>query len=154
MKQKSDSENVMEVATIKALTIKGTYYGDKCFPGLNDMLHEAERHPKAYNDMKRQYQFLAINAIRRDLRGYKAQGLVRLHYTFGEPRKGNKRDYDNIVAAGRKIINDALVKTGIIKDDSPRYLGYGDNSFEYVDVPYIRVEIEEVETPEQLDNFQ
>jgi Holliday junction resolvase RusA-like endonuclease len=118
------------------------------------MLHEAERHPKAYNDMKRQYQFLAINAIRRDLRGYKAQGLVRLHYTFGEPRKGNKRDYDNIVAAGRKIINDALVKTGIIKDDSPRYLGYGDNSFEYVDVPYIRVEIEEVETPEHLDNFQ
>lgn len=125
--------------------IEGAFYGDKCFPGLNDMLHEAERHPKAYNDMKRQYQFLAINAIRRDLRGYKAQGLVRLHYTFGEPRKGNKRDYDNIVAAGRKIINDALVKTGIIKDDSPRYLGYGDNSFEYVDVPYIRVEIEEVE---------
>lgn len=145
MKQKSDSENVMEVATIKAFTIKGTYYGDKCFPGLNDMLHEAERHPKAYNDMKRQYQFLAINAIRRDLRGYKAQGLVRLHYTFGEPRKGNKRDYDNIVAAGRKIINDALVKAGTIKDDSPKYLGYGSNSFEYVDVPYIRVEIEEVE---------
>ena len=125
--------------------IEGAFYGDKCFPGLNDLLREAERHPKAYNDMKRQYQFLAINAIRRDLRGYKAQGLVRLHYTFGEPRKGNKRDYDNIVAAGRKIINDALVKTGIIKDDSPRYLGYGDNSFEYVDVPYIRVEIEEVE---------
>lgn len=125
--------------------IEGAFYGDKCFPGLNDMLHEAERHPKAYNDMKRQYQFLAINAIRRDLRGYKAQGLVRLHYTFGEPRKGNKRDYDNIVAAGRKIINDALVKAGTIKDDSPKYLGYGSNTFEYTDVPFIRVEIEEVE---------
>ena len=125
--------------------IEGAFYGDKCFPGLNDMLHEAERHPKAYNDMKRQYQFLAINAIRRDLRGYKAQGLVRLHYTFGEPKKGNKRDYDNIVAAGRKIINDALVKAGTIKDDSPKYLGYGSNTFEYTDVPFIRVEIEEVE---------
>ena len=134
--------------------IEGAFYGDKCFPGLNDLLREAERHPKAYNQMKRQYQMLAINAIRRHLGGYKAHWLVRLHYTFGEPRKGNKRDYDNIVAAGRKIINDALVKTGIIKDDSPRYLGYGDNSFEYVDVPYIRVEIEEVETPEHLDNFQ
>lgn len=125
--------------------IKGAYYGDKCFPGLNDMLREACRHPKAYNQMKQDFQMLAVNAIRLQLRGFKAQGLIRLNMTFGEPKKGNKRDYDNIVAAGRKIINDALVKTGTIKDDSPKYLGYGSNTFEYVDVPYIRVEIEEVE---------
>lgn len=127
--------------------IKGAFFGDKCFPDLNDLLCEAERHPKAYGEIKRRFQRLAINAIRHDLRGFKAQGLVRLHYTFGEPKTGNKRDYDNIEAAGRKIINDALVKTGTIKDDSPRYLGYGTNSFEYVDVPFIRVEIEEVGTP-------
>ena len=126
-------------------TIKGAFYGDKCFPGLNDMLHEAERHPKAYNDMKRQYQMIAINAIRRDLRGFKANGRVILNYEFGEPKKGNKRDYDNIVAAGRKIVTDALVKTKILQDDSPKYLGYGNNTFKYVDVPYIRVEIVEVE---------
>ncbi len=127
--------------------IEGAYCGDKCFPGLNDLLREAERHPKAYNHMKQQYQMVAVNAIRRHLRGFKAQGLIRLNMTFGEPKKGNRRDYDNIVAAGRKIINDALVKAGTIKDDSPKYLGYGTNSFEYVDVPYIRVEIEEVGTP-------
>lgn len=126
-------------------TIKGAFYGEKCFPGLNDLLHEAERHPKAYNDMKRQYQLLAVNAIRRDLRGFKANGRVQLNYTFGEPKKGQKRDYDNIVAAGRKIITDALVKSKVIRDDSPKYLGYGTNSFEYVDVPFIRVEIEEIE---------
>lgn len=126
-------------------TIKGAFYGDKCFPGLNDMLHEAERHPRAYNDMKRQYQLLAVNAIRRDLRGFKAEGRVQLNYFFGEPKKGNKRDYDNIVAAARKIITDALVRTEVLQDDSPKYLGYGTNSFEYVDVPYIRVEIVEVE---------
>ena len=126
-------------------TIKGAFYGDKCFPGLNDMLHEAERHPKAYNDMKRQYQMIAINAIRRDLRGFKANGRVILNYEFGEPQKGNKRDYDNIVAAGRKIVTDALVKAKILQDDSPKYLGYGNNTFKYVDVPYIRVEIVEVE---------
>lgn len=126
-------------------TIKGAFYGEKCFPGLNDLLHEAERHPKAYNEMKRQYQLIAVNAIRRDLRGFKAKGRVQLHFTFGEPKKGNKRDYDNIVAAGRKIITDALVKTNVLHDDSPKYLGYGTNSFEYVDVPYIRVEIEELE---------
>jgi Holliday junction resolvase RusA-like endonuclease len=91
--------------------------------------------------MKRQYQLIAVNAIRRDLRGFKAKGRVQLNYMFGEPKKGNKRDFDNIVAAGRKIITDALVRTNILVDDSPRYLGYGTNNFEYVDVPYIRVEI-------------
>ena len=131
--------------TNRIFIIKGAYYGDKCFPGLNDMLHEACRHPKAYNQMKRDFEMLAVNAIRRYLRGFKAQGLITLHYSFGEPRKGNKRDYDNICAAGRKIINDALTKTGTIKDDSPQYLGYGTNTFVYVDEPFIRVEIEEVE---------
>lgn len=127
--------------------IKGAFYKDKCFPGLNDMLHEAERHPQAYNRMKRQYQLIAVNAVRRDLRGFKPQGRIELHYHFQEPLKGQKRDYDNIVAAGRKIITDALVKAQVIKDDSPKYLGYGTNTFSYGDVPYIEVEIEEVETP-------
>ena len=49
--------------------IEGAFFGEKCFPGLNDLLHEAERHPQAYNRMKRQYQMVAVNAIRRDLRG-------------------------------------------------------------------------------------
>ncbi len=147
MKQERNSDDVTDSAITKSFTIEGSYYGEKCFPGLNDMLYEACRHPKAYNQMKQQFQMLAVNAIRRQLRGFKAQGLIRLHYIFGEPKKGNKRDYDNIEAGGRKIINDALVKTGTIKDDSPKYLGYGTNTFEYVDVPFIRVEIEEVETP-------
>ena len=147
MKQEKNSESGTDNASIKFI-IKGAYYGDKCFPGLNDLLHEAERHPKAYNTMKQQYQMIAVNAIRRDLRGFKAQGLVIPHYTFCEPKKGNKRDYDNIAAAGRKIINDALTKTETIKDDSPKYLGYGTNSFVYTDSPFIAVEIEEVETPD------
>ena len=125
-------------------TIKGAFYKEKCFPGLNDLLHAAERHPETYNDMKRHYQRIAVNAIRRDLRGFKVKGRVQLNYTFGEPKTGNKRDYDNIVAAGRKIITDALVKAQVLKDDSPQYLGYGTNSFEYVDVPFIRVEIVEM----------
>lgn len=147
MKQERSSESVTGNASIKFI-IKGAYFGDKCFPGLNDLLHEAERHPKAYNTMKQQYQMIAVNAIRRDLRGFKAKGLVIPHYTFCEPKKGNKRDYDNIVSAGRKIINDALTKTETIKDDSPKYLGYGTNRFVYTDSPFIAVEIEEVETPD------
>lgn len=146
MKQERSSESVTANASIRFI-IKGAYYGDKCFPGLNDLLHEAERHPKAYNKMKQQYQMLAVNVIRRHLRGFKAKGLVIPHYTFCEPIKGNKRDYDNIAAAGRKIINDALTKTGTIKDDSPNYLGYGTNTFIYADEPFIEVVLETVETP-------
>ena len=145
MKQEKNSESGTANASIRFI-IKGAYYGDKCFPGLNDLLHEAERHPKAYNTMKQQYQMLAVNAIRRNLRGFKAQGLVIPHYKFCEPLKGNKRDYDNIAAAGRKIINDALTKTGTIKDDSPKYLGYGTNTFIYADEPFIEVLLETVET--------
>ena len=114
MQQERCSESGTASATTKFI-IKGAYFGEKCFPGLNDLLHEAEKHPNAYNQMKRQYQTIAINAIRRDLRGYKAKGLIALHYTFGEPNKGNRRDYANIVSAGRKIINDALTKTKTIK---------------------------------------
>lgn len=146
MKQERNSGSVTGNVTTKFI-IKGAFFGEKCFPGLNDLLHEAEKHPNAYNQMKRQYESIAVNAIRRHLRGWKATGLVIPHYEFGEPNKGNKRDYDNIVAAGRKIINDALTKTGTIKDDSPMYLGYGTNKFVYTDSPYIAVEIESVETP-------
>ncbi len=127
--------------------IEGSYFGGKCFPGLNDLLHEAERHPNAYNQMKKQYEMLAVNAIRRHLKGWKATGVIIPHYEFGEPKNGNKRDFDNIASAGRKIINDALTKTGTIKDDGPKYLLYGTNKFVYVDKPYISVDIEEVETP-------
>lgn len=130
--------------------IDGNYYKDKCFPSLNDMLREAERHPQAYARMKRDFGYVALAAIRRDLKGYKAGHRVILNYTFGEPDRGQRRDYDNVVAAGRKIITDALVKCKVIEDDCPKYLGYGSNSFEYVSKPFIEVEIvEEVETPSE-----
>ena len=132
-------------ATVKhTFKINGAFYKEKCFPSLNVMLAEAERHPQAYNRMKRQYELIAVNSIRRDLRGYKAKGTVIPHYTFCEPNKGKRRDYDNISACARKIINDALVRTGTIVDDNPSYLEFGTNTFIYEDKPYIEVRLEEV----------
>ena len=145
MMQEKNSENDMDARIgNRYFIIKGNYYGDKCFPGLNDLIHQAERNPKAYNKIKRDFERIAINAIRKFLNGWKAECKVVLHYTFGEPIKGPKRDYDNIVSAGRKIINDALVKTTTIVDDNPRFLGYGTNEFVYVETPFIKVEITEV----------
>lgn len=149
MKQERNSGNVTAIAST-SFTIKGAFYGDKCFPGLNDLLHEAERHPKAYNDMKRKYQGIAVNAIRRDLRGYKARGRVFPIYKFYEPLNGKIRDYDNIQSAARKIINDALVKTKTIEDDKPKFLMCGTNEFYYTkNEPKIEVYLMEVENAQK-----
>jgi hypothetical protein len=151
-----DTEEVTYDSDFKMFQICGAYYpltkSTKTFPGLNDLLHEAERHPMSYNRMKKNYETIAINAIRVGLRGWKPTGVVIPHYVFGEPLKGQLRDYDNIVSAGRKIINDALVKSGYLKDDNPHYLKYGTNKIVYVEVPYIKVYLEEEDATTGLDN--
>lgn len=126
---------------LATFNIEGEFYGKNCFPGLNDLLHEAERHPMAYNRMKKQMQNIVILSFRKALGGFRTDKRVRFDIVWGEKIKGPKRDYDNIVSAGRKIINDALVKAQVIKDDSPTYLGYGLNKFMYVEEPFITVKI-------------
>lgn len=91
-------------------------------------------------------QYIAINAIRLQLKGWKATKPVKLHYEFGEKKKGQKRDFDNISACGHKYINDALVKAGVIKDDAPKYMLPSTDSFVYTDgQPYIKITIREVD---------
>ena len=123
--------------------ITGTHWKDNCLPSLNDLLSEMGRHPMAYNRLKTNLERVVIGAIRHDLCGYKATKRISLDIVWGEKNKGVKRDFDNVVAAGRKIINDALVKSGTIKDDNPTYLMYGRNKFVYTDKPYIEVIIRE-----------
>lgn len=125
-------------------TIGGAHYKGNCFPSLNDLLRNAEKHPRDYNNIKREMQGIAIACARRDLRGWKPSRLCRLNITWGEKRRGQVRDQDNVIGAGRKIINDALVKCGVLKDDKPTYLVTGEDKFVYSDVPFIRVEIEEL----------
>ena len=144
-----DTESVTYEPDFVSFQICGAYYPHKnptkTFPGLNDLLREAERHPMSYNRMKHDFELIAINAIRVGLRRWKPTGVVIPHYVFCEPKKGQKRDYDNIASAARKIINDALVKSGYLKDDNPEYLEYGTNTFRYDLVPYIKVYLEEKE---------
>ena len=125
--------------------IRGTHWKENCLPSLNDVLAEATKHPKAYWRLKTSMEQVVISSIRRDLGPYKASKRVSLDIVWVEKNKGVKRDFDNVVAAGRKIINDALVKNGTIKDDSPKYLLYGRNKFEYADEPSIKVIIREEE---------
>lgn len=138
-KQESVSEkDTQEV--ICELKIVGCYWKENCFPSLNDLLAEATRSPMAYGRLKRQLENIVILEIRKQLKGWKATERIRLDIHWGEKAKGKRRDYDNVVSSGRKVINDALVKAGVLKDDNPVYLGYGTNTFEYVEKPYIRIQ--------------
>ena len=142
MKQENLSEKNLGVPTFE---LNGCFHCENCLPDLNDLLRVAVRHPKSYGEFKGKMESEVINAVRMQLKNWKADTRVRLDITWGEKVKGPLRDLDNVVSAGRKIINDALVKTKTIADDNPRFLGYGKNNFVYTDKPFIKVEIVEIE---------
>lgn len=125
--------------------IIGKYWKENCLPSLNDLLSEMGKSPYAYNRLKTKLEKVVIASIRRDLRGYKASKRVRLYFLWGEKNKGVKRDFDNITGGGKKIINDALVKSKVIEDDNPKYLLPSRDMFVYTSEPYIEVEIVEEE---------
>lgn len=124
--------------------IEGNHYKEFCFPALNQYLAEVGRHPKAGNQIKQRYGYIATVYIRQYLKTWKTDKPIKLHYTFGEPNKGKRRDYDNIVGVAMKFIHDAMQQTGTIPNDNPTYIKGFDFEFVYVDEPFIRVEIEEL----------
>jgi len=130
---------------VRGFSLTRCFYKDNVLPDLNDLMRAAVRHPKAYGQLKYDMEFVVINAIRLQLKGWQADTRIRLDITWGEKNKPPLRDFDNVVAGGRKIINDALTRSKTIADDNPRFLGYGENTFVYTDKPFIRVEIVEIE---------
>lgn len=125
--------------------ISGLFYKDRTFPGLNEYIAELGRNPKAGGRLKGDYMMIAANAIRRDLKRCQTDKPVILHYRFYEPEKGAKRDFMNIFSFADKVIEDALVKCGVIPDDNPKYVRNTTHEFYYSSKPRIEVEIEELE---------
>lgn len=77
--------------------------------------------------------------IKNKLRGVKIVKPVTLHYVWWE--KDRRRDLDNISGYGHKVIQDALVACGVLKDDGQRYIVGMSDSFK-VDKYYPRIEVE------------
>ena len=129
------------------ITVRGKYHGERTFPSLNDYLSEVGRNPKAGNKMKADYLKVTISAIRRCLRGFKVERPpVVLHYKFFEIKKGKRRDVMNIFAFADKVVEDALVDCGVLKDDNPDWVENTTHEFAWIDSkdePYFEVEIEE-----------
>lgn len=144
--ERNSEKDILNPTYDRILKLNGCYYGNNCLPSLNNLIAEANRSPYAYGKLKKQLETIVINAVRIQLRGYKATSRVQLHFIFGERQKGVKRDYDNVLAAASKIICDALVKSGVLKDDAPAYLLPSTCEFHYVEKPFIHIQIREVKT--------
>lgn len=115
----------------KTLIIPGT------LPGLNEYIN-AERRNKyiAANIKKRAEKDISV-MIRKYLSGIKYKKPVVMDYTWYEPNQ--RRDKDNIVFA-RKFIQDALVSSGVLKNDGWKDVDGFSDSFE-VDKQNPRVEV-------------
>ena len=96
------------------LTIPGT------LNNLNDYIsaERTNRHKGA--KMKASNGDIVTVAISRCMKGVKIEKPVFMEYLWVEPNR--RRDLDNISSFGRKVIQDALVDTGVLKDDGWKYV--------------------------------
>lgn len=111
-------------------------------PNLNDYIaaERANRHKGA--KMKAESGNIVAAAIRQCLKGVRIEKPVFMEYRWIEPSR--RRDKDNISSFGRKVIQDALVNTGVLKDDGWKHIvGFSDR-FE-VDKENPRIEVRIIE---------
>lgn len=112
--------------------------------GLNDYIaaERANRYKGA--KMKADNGNIVAAAIRQCMQAVRIEKPVFMEYTWVE--KNRRRDLDNISSFGRKVIQDALVDTGVLKDDGWKYVDGFSDKFE-VDKynPRIEVLIKEIE---------
>lgn len=119
------------------LTIPGT------LNNLNDYIaaERTNRHKGA--KMKASNESIVAAAVLQCMRGIRIDKPVFMEYTWVE--KNRRRDLDNISSFGRKVIQDALVAAGVLKDDGWKYVvGFSDRFQVDKDNPRIEVKIREV----------
>ena len=120
-------------------------------PNLNDYLHGERiairkngKFTTKGNAMKQEYQRKVVSAVRSQLRGIHIDKPVKIYYTFYEENR--KRDLDNISAFAHKVIQDGLVKGGLLANDGwKNIIGFSDDFFVDKDNPRIEVTIREVD---------
>lgn len=108
-------------------------------PGLNDYIAAERTNRHAAAGMKREAQAIVEWSARSQLRGVRFEKPVRMTYRWFERDK--KRDKDNVSSFGRKVIQDALVRVGVLKNDNWACIeGFADEF--YVDKKRPRIEVE------------
>lgn len=111
-------------------------------PGLNEYIAAERTNRHAAAKMKREAQQAVEWCVRSQLRGVRFERPVRMAYRWFE--RDRKRDKDNVSAFGRKVIQDALVRVGVLKNDNWAYIeGFADEFAVDKKRPRIEVEIDD-----------
>lgn len=107
-------------------------------PGLNQWIDAMNRNRFEGAKMKKSAQHKVEQHLAKQLRDHKIHPPVKIHYIFWEPDK--RRDHDNVSGFAHKVIQDAMVNIGALKNDGWNHIsGYSDDFF--VDRLYPRIEI-------------
>jgi Holliday junction resolvase RusA-like endonuclease len=110
---------------------------------LNDYTAAERSGWQAAANMKKRCENIVIHSAR-SLGDVQIYDRVYMTYTWYEPNQ--RRDLDNISSFGRKVIQDALVKSKILQNDGWKNIsGFQDRFFVDKKNPRIVVEIEELE---------
>ena len=113
-------------------------------PGLNEYIEAERQHRQKGAALKRDTQAVVAAAVKRQLRGVRLAGPVTMRYLWVE--RDRRRDKDNVSSFGRKVVQDALVKAGVLHNDGwADITGFSDEFA--VDKLHPRVEITIEEEP-------
>lgn len=117
-------------------------------PSLNEYINECRLSPKAGGRMKRRDEDTVIANILMQFPDVKFVNPVIMNYLWVE--KNKKRDKDNVSSYGRKVIQDALVDTGVLEGDGWDHIeGFSDAFMVDAENPRIEVTISEVNIDER-----
>lgn len=109
---------------------------------LNDYIKAMNRSRYEGSDLKSKNEAKVMQEIYRQFGRLRITKPVRMQYTWYEPNK--QRDKDNISSFGRKVIQDALVKTKVLQNDGwKNVIGFSDEFDVDTKNPRIEVLIEE-----------
>lgn len=110
---------------------------------LNDYISAERTNRYKGAQMKSRSEAIVISAIKHCMSGVRIESPVYMEYTWYERNK--RRDLDNISSFGRKVIQDSLVHTHVLKNDGWREIvGFSDDFRVDSKNPRIEVLIREV----------
>lgn len=112
-------------------------------PGLNEYTEQNRRNRYKGAKLKSELEEFVMWQIKLQMNGVRITKPVVMRYTFVEPDR--RRDWDNVVSVAVKVVQDALVRCGVLRGDSQKwvtawYPEYGVSR----EFARIEVEIEEV----------
>lgn len=112
-------------------------------PGLNEYIAAERAHRQKGAKLKREAQQIVEGCVKKQLRGFHPAGPVQMRYTWYE--RNRRRDKDNVSSFGRKVIQDGLVKAGVLDNDGWAHIeGFSDVFLVDRKRPCVEVEILEV----------